>query len=328
MPVSLTLAEQDRFKKILERAAHPTTPENEAMICLRKAKSIAENKGCQLIDIMFPESFMEDLLRSQIQTMSEEARSAKIAAASAKSEATRLRAANAEKNKEIEKLRRLLDKAAVDGARSEINTLTKKVKELQDAVATYELIEPSRLQKIHDLEIALLERDAEIASLKTLVHNDAAAEIAKLEKIVKTQEAEIAAIKSQAKANPKADIDLSFHAFRLACLARFNNESGWQTIFCEASGTPHHQLQVWRKKGQVPSEAFDALDLIDPDNTHDAKSPRKGWSEKEKSRVAELFKEGKKLPEVAAICTAEFGRKITQNAVRGAKHRLQEQGKL
>jgi hypothetical protein len=93
-----------------------------------------------------------------------------------------------------------------------------------------------------------------------------------------------------------------------------------QTIFCEQTKYTQSSLQHWRKKDQVPLYVFSEIQTIKKDEC-DFTNFRGFHKKKFSDRLVELSAQKKSLREMATILSGEFNRKVTENAVKGARYR-------
>lgn len=93
-----------------------------------------------------------------------------------------------------------------------------------------------------------------------------------------------------------------------------------QTIFCEQTKYTQSSLQHWRKRDQVPHYVHAEIDTIKKDEC-DFTNFRGFHKKRFADRLVELSAQKKSLKEMATILSSEFNRKVTENAVKGARYR-------
>lgn len=93
-----------------------------------------------------------------------------------------------------------------------------------------------------------------------------------------------------------------------------------QTIFCEQTEYSLSSLQYWRKRNQVPEKAVALIATIDREGC-DFQTFKGYHKVKFADRVVALSKTPMTLKQMADKLSQEFGRKITENAIKGARYR-------
>lgn len=112
--------------------------------------------------------------------------------------------------------------------------------------------------------------------------------------------------------------------FTTALVEHFGSERRAQTNFSENTSYGLSSLQHWRKTDKVPEAAFEALAKIDAEKC--SPSHFQGYhSHKFTQRVLELSAQRKTLSEIASLLTAEYGRKVTENMIKGIRYRNKTQ---
>lgn len=97
-----------------------------------------------------------------------------------------------------------------------------------------------------------------------------------------------------------------------------------QTNFCDLSPFSLSSLQHWRRVDRVPMEAYEYIDKIDAKDC--VFTSFKGFhSTKFTSRVVELSNSNFSLSAIAETLGAEFGRKVSENMIKGVRFRNKEQ---
>lgn len=118
---------------------------------------------------------------------------------------------------------------------------------------------------------------------------------------------------------------MTWDEFEKRASAAIGQSRGWKRIFAEQAGIPDCVvLQRWKKKGQVPQSAVDALPLL---RHEPVASVRQRWTAEEMERIAELARPdetGAFIPdtEIRDLLTEELGRKVTLGNVKRAKMNL------
>lgn len=96
-----------------------------------------------------------------------------------------------------------------------------------------------------------------------------------------------------------------------------------QTIFCEQTKYSLSNLQHWRKRNEVPSyvvQDIKAIKVEDCDFTNFRGFHKKQFTD----RLIELSAGTKSLRDISLLLSDEFNRKVTENAVKGARYRHRE----
>lgn len=114
----------------------------------------------------------------------------------------------------------------------------------------------------------------------------------------------------------------TFSEFIIAVSASLGRLDRWQSEYSEQTGIHLSKLQQWRKTNKVPATNYEmATNLSAPKS--DGTKQRQSWTEVEYSRMEALLN-GPDQPNyktVAATLTSEWGRRITENAIKGAVNR-------
>lgn len=106
---------------------------------------------------------------------------------------------------------------------------------------------------------------------------------------------------------------------------------GWKTALMEAIGDSsepgritEHDLCVWQKRGLCPQWLVDEVPFLRLKRKRNHKSvTQPDWSDAEFDFLIEQYNDGKiKNRLIAERCSDKFGRTITENAIKGAIHRL------
>ncbi len=114
-----------------------------------------------------------------------------------------------------------------------------------------------------------------------------------------------------------------WEVFTKALVEHFGTAQRAQTNFAENTNYGLSSLQHWRKSNRVPAEAFTALAAIDAKKCH--ASLFQGYHTHQfNKRVIELSVQKKTLNEIADIMTAEAGRKVNENMIKGIRYRNKE----
>jgi DNA-binding transcriptional MerR regulator len=158
-----------------------------------------------------------------------------------------------------------------------------------------------RAQRQQD-EIATLQ--AEIARLKE--END------RLTK--KLEEAEPVVV------SDTGDEYVSWVEFEAAAITAFDRQTGWKAVFAFEADIDIKTLNAWQTVGVIPAKLFDIVKTL----TADQKAPslRKKWTVAEYDRLEALVAERKRDREIAKLLSAEFGRKLVESSIMGARRRL------
>lgn len=105
--------------------------------------------------------------------------------------------------------------------------------------------------------------------------------------------------------------------------AQLGTERRAQTIFSEQTKYTLSSLQHWRKRDCVPQYVVDDIKTIKPEDC-DFQTFRGFHKKKFADRLVELSAQRKTLKEMSTILSKEFNRKVTENAIKGARYRHRE----
>lgn len=114
----------------------------------------------------------------------------------------------------------------------------------------------------------------------------------------------------------------NFIEFRAAVFASLGRDDRWQSEYCEQTGVNLSKIQQWRKSGKVPAVNYDmATNLVAPKS--EGSKPRQSWTTADYERMETLLNgpDSPNYKTVAAILSTEWGRNITENAIKGAVNR-------
>lgn len=118
---------------------------------------------------------------------------------------------------------------------------------------------------------------------------------------------------------------MTWDEFERRATAAIGQTYGWKRIFADQTGLPDCVvLQRWKKKGEVPQLAVNALPLL---RYEAVTSVRQKWTAAEMARIAELSRPdeaGVFMPdtEIRDLLTEELGRTVTLGNVKRAKMNL------
>jgi hypothetical protein len=116
---------------------------------------------------------------------------------------------------------------------------------------------------------------------------------------------------------------VSWGSFITKLSEHLGTERRAQTIFCEQTKYTLSSLQHYRKKDCVPHYVVAEIDNIKKEEC-DFVAFRGFHKKKFADRLVELSAQKKSLKEMADILSKEFNRKVTENAVKGARYRHRE----
>lgn len=107
-------------------------------------------------------------------------------------------------------------------------------------------------------------------------------------------------------------------------LIRHVGEKRPQSIFCEHTGYTPSLVSYWRRRDQVPTEAYDKIAGIPITDTDPIRF--QGFHTKKFfDRVIELSCANTPVAKMSVMLSAEFHRKVTEGSVKSARHRMKSQ---
>jgi hypothetical protein len=136
-------------------------------------------------------------------------------------------------------------------------------------------------------------------------------------------------------ADEKGDLYYTLEEFLAALQVKMGRTYGWRVDYVTASTeTPEvHQarnedIQKWQRTKKVPDWAFDQIDKLV--FTKRVGQGGRQWSNQEGDYLVGFYVSDPTMSNAsfANICTKHFGRKITENAIRGALDRLRDKGRI
>ena len=117
----------------------------------------------------------------------------------------------------------------------------------------------------------------------------------------------------------------SWGEFFSAVFASLNGKTNrWQTDFAEQTGVNLSTIQKWRLTGKVPAINYEMALVLK--TTVSASQTRQAWSGDEYDALQILLDTDPRptYATIASTLTKDFGRKITENAIKGSVDRLKK----
>lgn len=154
--------------------------------------------------------------------------------------------------------------------------------------------------------------------------------IISLENRVASLEVENAELHRQMGRQAVRRTDYTMEQFLIILFGKLGRTYGWKQAYMDASKklrqVDHHTVKEWQWENKVPAWAVEQIQRMEfnkwPRNAHQF------WTVTERAYLVRIHLADLSMPndELAELCTEEFGRTITENAIRGALHRARMAG--
>jgi hypothetical protein len=109
--------------------------------------------------------------------------------------------------------------------------------------------------------------------------------------------------------------------FEAAAISSFGREGSWKAVVAMELDIDIKTLNAWQTVGLFPARYRDAVKTFTDDQK--APSSRQRWTDDEYDRLEALIGEmGNRNREIAEILRAEFGRRLTESSITGARRRI------
>lgn len=109
--------------------------------------------------------------------------------------------------------------------------------------------------------------------------------------------------------------------FAEAAQKKFGRTTAWKAVFALEINTEMKTLNAWEVVGLVPEEYLTLLDSFTPAQCEPAS--RKRWSDDERARLGAMVADGLCDLEIAQRLRNEFGRRLTEGSITGARRRFE-----
>jgi hypothetical protein len=108
--------------------------------------------------------------------------------------------------------------------------------------------------------------------------------------------------------------------FEAAAIKAFGREGSWKSVAAFEMDMDVKVLNAWQTVGVIPAKSLDVVKGL----TEDQKAPasRKKWTDDEYARLKALGAEMHRDREIAKILSREFGRRLVETSITGARRRL------
>jgi hypothetical protein len=110
--------------------------------------------------------------------------------------------------------------------------------------------------------------------------------------------------------------------FEAAAMKAFGREGSWKSVAAFEMDMDVKVLNAWQTVGVIPARYVAMVQAL----TDDQKAPasRKSWSDDDYARLQALVDEGKRNREIAKILSREFGRRLVETSITGARRRSRD----
>jgi hypothetical protein len=110
--------------------------------------------------------------------------------------------------------------------------------------------------------------------------------------------------------------------FEAAAMKAFGREGSWKSVAAFEMDMDVKVLNAWQTVGVIPARYVAMVQAL----TDDQKAPasRKSWSDDDYARLQALVDKGKRNREIAKILSREFGRRLIETSITGARRRSRD----